>query len=137
MEISLIILIPLYILYILFIGRLMFLTRMKALKEKNIKSSYLKAYQGDVPERLTIVKNHYENQFQVPVLFFITVLSTVLLQATSILSVILGYLFIVSRIAHSYFHLGSNQLKKRALSYTIGLIIVLMMWVLIIKSFIV
>ncbi len=134
MKLALLSLIPFYIGYILFIGRIMFKTRVRALKKKDISAGYLKAYEGEVPQRLIIVKNHYENQFQVPVIFFITIIGAIALQTLDLTTVILGYAFVLSRFAHTFFHLGSNKLQSRALSYTIGLLIIFVMWILIIAK---
>lgn len=127
-------LIPIYILYIVFLGLLMFRRRMSALRSKAIPFEYLKTYQTQAPESLRVVQNHFTNQFEVPILFFITCLAAVILKAATPLTFTLGCLFILSRMWHSFIHLGSNHLSSRASVYFAGILLILAMWIVILVS---
>ena len=124
-------LIPIYICFIIFLGVLMFRRRYAAIKFGKIDAGYFKSYQGNVPYDLKIIQNNFESQFQIPLLFFLTVISTIQFDSVSLISVLLGYAFLFSRFLHSYIHLGKNNLRKRALSYLVGILIILALWILI------
>jgi hypothetical protein len=128
MNREVIMLIPIYFSLIFVIAVLMFARRMRALKNRLVGIGHFKAYQGESPEDLRVIQNHFSNQFQVPVLFFVTCLSAVQLNSTSQMTVTLGYTFIASRIFHSYIHLGKNNLRYRAAAYGAGLMIIIAMW---------
>lgn len=121
-------LIPLYICYIVFLGILMFIRRSEALKAGHVSKKYFLSYSEKSTQKLEIIKNHFENQFQVPVIFFVTCLAAIQLKKISIFTIVLGYSFFLSRLLHSYIHLGSNNLKLRGLSYFFGIIIILILW---------
>ncbi len=134
LEISILILIPIYIAYIIFLGRKMFKKRLSAIKSGAVKVGYFKDYQGTVPYELQVYKNHFENQFQFPVIFFISCLAIIQFDMADLFMVFLCYMFFITRLLHSYFHLGSNDLKLRALSYMVGVVSVLVIWLRIVLN---
>ncbi len=135
MEKAIIILIPLYLAYIITLGLVMFVKRYKAVKNKTIRLSYFRDYQGEVPRELEVYKNHFENQFQVPVVFMVACLAIALLKIASPLVVVLAYAFIISRMAHSYIHLINNNVRHRGFVYIFGALCVLGLWIKIALGF--
>jgi hypothetical protein len=134
MEISLLALIPFYLIYIAILGIHMFKIRVKAVRDGKISTGYFKTYQGEVPREVMQVGNHFNNQFQVPPIFFITVLAVILLDSVSLTQVILAYSFVLSSLVHTYIHLGSNKLYLRAGFYFLGVVILITMWFTIILT---
>lgn len=124
-----------YVFYIFLLGLLNFLTRRSYATRKKVRLSFFKTYQGEAPERVLVVGNHFNNQFQVPMLFLITCLATHIFQATSTLTVSLAWLFIGLRIVHSFIHLTSNDVLKRAFVFFLGNLVILALWVQILFSF--
>ena len=124
-----------YAFYIFSLGLLNFLTRKDHAKNKQVKLSYFRDYQGEAPERVVVVGRHFDNQFQMPMLFLITCLSTHVFDATGTAAIWLAWIFIVSRVLHSFIHLTSNNVIKRAIAFFLGAIFVLAMWVNILFSF--
>ncbi len=128
MESIFILTIPLYILYIMGLMLFMFSKRTHALRKGDLRLSYFRSYQGETPQHLQVIKNHFDNQFQVPLLYMVTCLAAVHMQVVSGITVALGYYFIFSRVVHSLIHLGSNDVKKRAVVYFSGIIAVILIW---------
>ncbi len=122
-------LIPIYIIYIFILGFYQYRKRVSAVRSKKINIDYFKTYQFEAPEELKVLQNHFSSQFEVPILFMVTCLAVVVLDKSSIFNLALGFLFILSRLAHSYIHLGSNNLKKRALSFVLGFFVILIIWI--------
>ncbi|MCB0412380.1 MAG: MAPEG family protein [Bdellovibrionales bacterium] len=135
MDIWILTLIPIYIFYITFLGLIMFARRFKAVKNHKIKLSYFRSYQEESPQDLKVVQNHFSNQFEVPVLFMITCLAIAILHQGKPLLFILGVIFILLRMGHSFIHLGSNNVKHRALVYFTGIFVLLVMWVALLISY--
>jgi hypothetical protein len=75
MKAAVLILVPLYISYIVAIGVMMFIKRYKAIKNRQVKLKYFKDYTGESTYELEIFKNHFNNQFQMPVIFLILLLA--------------------------------------------------------------
>ncbi len=124
MEIILIGLVNFYFLYIIFLLVYMFNKRKAAIRNKEVHFSRFKTYQGETTEQLQAIKNHIENQFQIPIIFFIACLFSIQQGTTNAVTVTFACVFVASRLVHSFVHLGSNHLIRRAFSYLIGLICV-------------
>jgi len=125
MEKSLIGIVAFYYAYMIFLGIYMFIKRKQKIKQREIKVSYFRAYTGEVPHELTILQNHFTNQFQIPVLFMIAILFNIQSQNANMLALVFSLIFVVSRICHSIVHLGYNNVLHRAFTYFIGAICVL------------
>jgi hypothetical protein len=119
-----------FIYYAFIVGLLifMFLHRKKAVTTGQIRMGYFKTYSNGGTDYLVVLQNHFNNQFQVPILFFITCIVAKLFHTISEFTIVLASLFIMSRWFHSYIHLTSNHLIKRASSYFVGLVIMILMW---------
>lgn len=119
-----------YVIYMFCLAVYMFLSRVKAIKAKQVSMKYFEMHVGDPPPNKAIVLGrHYDNQFQVPLLFFITCLAYVATSSQSTVSVVLAWFFIGSRVCHSWIHLGSNHVRRRAFFFAMGWLTILIMWI--------
>lgn len=124
-----------YVLFMFCLAVRMFRTRLNAIKAKEVPMNYFKAY-GDasLPERVMVMGRHYDNQFQVPVLFLITCAAHLALNQATHVTLILAWAFVISRLAHSWVHLGSNNVRHRVLAFGAGWLLLLCMWIQIVFS---
>ena len=122
-------LIPAYFVFMTGIGFSMFFRRVHAVKTGEIRLGFFKTNAGDEPERLRVLRNHFSSQFEVPLVFFITCLAAVQLKAADMTTFIIGCIYIASRIVHSYIHLGSNKITRRAAAFMFGFIVLWAMWI--------
>lgn len=128
MKEAIFVLVPAYVIYITVLGLRMFSIRYKAVKSGDVKVSYFKDYKEPAPSYLEVMKNHFENQFQLPILFIIACVTIYLGDCASIAAVVFSYLFFASRLVHSYFHLGTNNIMNRANSFFFGVFLLLCLW---------
>ena len=90
---------------------------------------FFKNYKGEVSsERMVIVGRHFDNQFQVPILFLIGCCVHMILAKTDVLTICFAWFFIFTRLAHSFVHLGRNHVFSRVITYTLGWVAVLGLW---------
>jgi len=127
---SLIIIMTLYYFYIVAYMFYMFNKRKQAVLRNEIRTSHFRAYTGETPDYLKVIQNHFNNQFQIPILFLIVCLLTIQQQKTSRLVIGLAIVFVISRIVHSLIHLGGNNVIKRASAYFTGVVIVGIMFLI-------
>lgn len=118
-----------YVFYITLLGFYNFQTRKRHVQSKQVRLSYMKTYQGEAPEEMVTVARHFDNQFQVPMLFLITCLATHIFIGSNPISYAMAWAFIVTRVLHSYIHLTSNNVLRRAAAFFAGFAIVLAMWI--------
>lgn len=117
--------------YIFLIGLFNFRTRKNGVKSGSIKLGYFKTLDTQtypIPEYVARVARHYDNQFELPMLFLVTCAFGQFLPVNNPMIVIVAWLFVVSRAVHSYYHLGSNHILKRALAFFLGWGCVLVIW---------
>lgn len=118
-----------YAFYMFGIAIFMFASRVQALKKRDVGFGYFKTYSGGSPqERMLVIGRHYDNQFQVPVLFFATCAVVMTLNQVSYLTLVLAWLFVLSRLGHTWIHLGSNNVKHRAAFFGLGWLIIVALW---------
>ena len=72
------------------------------------------------PEDVVKVSNNIANQFEVPVLFYVLCLVLYSINAVSLVAIVLAWLFVLSRFAHAYVHIGSNYVPMRLRLYLVG-----------------
>ncbi len=80
------------------------------------------------PEYSMTAANNLMNQFEAPVLFHVFCLALHAIGAVSVVPLVLGWLFVVSRYAHAFVHLTTNKLKHRNYSFRAGVVLLALMW---------
>jgi hypothetical protein len=86
--------------------------------------------QPNWPERITKVGNSYNNQFQLPVLFYVVVILAYVLRAADLLFVVLSWLFVATRLVHAYIHVTSNHVGRRFNAFAAGFAVLVVTWLL-------
>ena len=71
-------------------------------------------------ESVMLINNNIRNQFELPVLFYVVCLVLWALEAVGILALVAAWLFVLSRIAHAWVHLTSNDIPNRRRFFTVG-----------------
>lgn len=101
----------------------MFIVRFKSVKSGKTSIKYFKSYNtNEVDPYVLIVGRHLENQYELPMIFFILNILTMILGFTDFIFIVLAWAFIASRFLHSYVHLTSNRIQIRMQFFTIGLV---------------
>ena len=118
-----------YVFMIGLLALLLLVVRIRAVKSGGASIKYLRCFEGEhSDERIVVVANHFNNQFQLPVLFFIVSALYVALGRTDQVTLGLAWGFFAARLLHTAVHLGENHPLKRATVYSIGLALVLYLW---------
>ena len=128
------------VLYIFAVGLYTFSVRVRALKSNELKISHFRSYDMNghqVPERVIVVGRHFDNQFQLPMLFLITLVAAQTMPLfNSPIILPLAWGFVLTRLVHGYIHLGSNNVRHRALAYFSGWFCIVAIWlVMALQSF--
>jgi hypothetical protein len=80
------------------------------------------------PDEVKKFSNNFDNQFQVPMLWYAVAAMSVAAGLLDWVLVTLSWLFVASRAAHSYVHTGSNSVPLRMRVFLLGLAVVVLMW---------
>lgn len=82
------------------------------------------------PGRVTQVTNAYENQLELPILFYVLVVLALFTAHMSLTLVVLSWLFVASRYLHALIHVTTNEMRRRFFLFLAGVAILLLMWLL-------
>lgn len=113
----------------LFIMVLMGRRRFKAAKNSELpfKAFKLMDLTGANEQVITASRN-FDNQFQLPMLYLFAVGFALQFGVADVSLVILGWLFVLSRLAHAYIHVGANHVRLRFVVYLSGALFLLLFW---------
>lgn len=95
--------------------------RTKALLGGEVRMKYYRAFDhSGEPEWLNVLGQHIENLFEAPQLFYAAVIAMYATKTTTSSSVTVAYIYLVSRIAHTFVHCGHNNVSHRAVPYFVS-----------------
>lgn len=79
------------------------------------------------PEDVLKVSNNIDNQFQLPILFYVVCLCLAILNAVTTVALVLAWVFVLSRYFHTYIHINSNYVPNRMKVFVVGALTLLVM----------
>jgi len=115
------------------VGLVMLKIRIQAVRTGGLDPRYFKTYNvGTPPESVVQSGRHFTNLFEVPVLFYVACLTAMMIGIENTATVPLAWVFVVSRLAHAWVHLGSNKIFLRMAFFLAGMAAVLALWTVIV-----
>ena len=124
---------PMFAMFVLtcLIGLLAVAVRINSVRNGSVRPRFYQLMQGqDVPDMVTRSTRCFNNQFEVPILFYIVSTLHVTMDTASILAITLAWCFVLMRILQTVIHLTYNNIIHRMLCFWAGFLVVLAMWVL-------
>lgn len=104
--------------------------RFASVKNKTVRAKFYSLMVGqEVPEIITKTTRNFNNQFEVPVLFYVACSLYIVWDINSYFALIVAWLFVALRLVHSYVHLTYNQVLHRMLTFWFSLLCVMGLWV--------
>jgi hypothetical protein len=82
------------------------------------------------PPAVMQIGNAYLNQFELPVLFYVLTILSIITRHADLLFVVLAWVFVGLRLAHAGIHTTSNKMDQRFLLFGAGAIVLGLMWVI-------
>jgi hypothetical protein len=113
---------------VFFTGSRMGRARFAAARAGRVKVRDIAVDNSRWPEDVKKIANSYQNQFEVPMLYYALL---PLLLATGLadwVAVALSWVFVASRIAHALIHQGANVVLSRFRVFVFGFFTVVAMW---------
>jgi len=84
--------------------------------------------QPNWPVRATQISNCYNNQFELPVLFYLLIALALPLRHADLVIVLLSWVFVVTRFVHAGIFVTSNDLGRRSMAWLAGVLVLMIMW---------
>jgi hypothetical protein len=102
--------------------------RVPRIMSGEIKAADIAIERSAYPLRARLLSNNFDNQFQLPVLFYVATLITLFATATSWVDVLLAWVFVGTRYVHAAIHVTTNRLYQRFAAYCAGLAVLAVFW---------
>ena len=80
------------------------------------------------PTRVQQVSNALQNQFELPVLFYVLVALALFTRKANLLFVVMAWMFVLSQLAHAYVYATSNIVMLRFQIFLVGAMVLMLMW---------
>ena len=125
------ILAPLFVLVLMtfVIGTILAAMRVPPLTRGEVRPETVSLRQPNWPPRALQVGYSFQNQFEMPVLFYILIALALPLRHADLVIVALSWVFVVTRFVHAGIFVTSNDLNYRSLAWFAGVLVVFAMWV--------
>ncbi len=112
-----------------FIGIKMLTARIKAVKKDNMNPAFFALNRGaKQPDYLIKVSQHYENLFELPLLFYTVIILIYISNNVDLFYLSLSILFVLARYIHAFIHITYNRLSHRKYAFLIGTIFLFILW---------
>ncbi len=102
--------------------------RFTALRAREVKLGDIALGQNAWPDRPAQFARSYQNQFELPILFYVLVVLAIITKKDDLLFVVLEWLFVATRLVHAYIHTGSNAVTRRFTAFVAGMTVLIAAW---------
>jgi hypothetical protein len=126
------VLLPLFVEVVLTFGLLFWLAPLRrgGFKSGVVRESDIALGQKAWPQRTQQFANSFDNQFQLPVLFYVLTILSIITHHTDVIFLVLAWLFVLSRLAHAFVHTTNNRVLVRGGLYGIGAFALALAWLI-------
>ncbi|UYN99831.1 MAG: MAPEG family protein [Devosia sp.] len=83
------------------------------------------------PLKARLLSNSFDNQFQLPVLFYVVAIFALWSGGTNWSELALAWGFVALRYAHAAIHVTTNRVHRRFMVYSAGLAVLCLLWLLV------
>jgi hypothetical protein len=102
--------------------------RTRAIREGKVHLRDIALGQQNWPPRPTQFANAYQNQLELPVLFYVVTILAWSTGQADLPFVILAWLFVALRLVHATIHVTSNRVPRRFAAFVAGVFVLVVMW---------
>ncbi|RYY03121.1 MAG: hypothetical protein EOO53_08135 [Gammaproteobacteria bacterium] len=110
--------------------------RIDAVKAGTVKLSVFRLNNpAEMPTTMLQTSSNYSNLFEMPMLFYIAGTLAIILNLQTPTMIILSWLFVAVRAAHSWIHITSNNVVRRFQAFVMSSICMLLMWIILVWQY--
>jgi hypothetical protein len=126
------ILLPVFAEVALTFGLLLWLgaLRVPLIRGRSVRTRDIALGEPNWPPHVIQVQNAFQNQLELPVLFYVLVGLALATGHVTMALVVLAWVFVGLRGLHALIHTTSNDVPRRFLVYALGFAVLMLMWLL-------
>ena len=72
----------------------------------------------------------FANQFELPVLFYVLTILSIMTHHADFIYWVLAWVFVLTRVSQAFVHVTSNNVRWRGGFYGVGAVVLLIMWII-------
>lgn len=104
--------------------------RMQAARSKQIPIAHFKIFQGGSPTDVMMqAKNNIANLFETPIFFYLITFTYFVTNTVTPSAVVLAWIYVACRVAHSAIHLTSNFVPFRFACFLASIACLSVLWI--------
>ncbi len=112
----------------------MFRARVAAMKAREVRFKDIALSTESWPVEARAAGNNFNNQFETPVLFFALVAIAIFVGATGWVMTLLAWIYVASRVVHTFIHTGDNNVMTRLKVFGVGIAALFCMLLIILST---
>jgi hypothetical protein len=126
------VLLPLFVQVLLTFTLLIILAvrRQRVFRNRELHPQDLAVRGAREPMPVAQVAGSFQNQFEIPVLFYVLVILALYTRKADLHLVIMSWIFVLARIAQAAIHVTSNVVPRRGLAFGVSMLVLLIMWII-------
>ena len=108
-------------------------------RNKDIRLSQFRIYEGEFPDRLRSARHQYQNMFEIPIIFYLLCLLNIYFNNYNQFDIVLAWGFVIFRMIHFVIRLQNQKninIIPRTFIFIISLIFLTIGWVSFVIKFI-
>jgi hypothetical protein len=123
---------PLFVEVVLTFGLMLWMGAMRVslVRSGQVKPEDIALRQPNWPRQVLQVQNAALNQFELPVLFYVLTVLSIITRDADLTFVILAWVFVLLRLVHAFIHVTSNNVRQRGLAFITAAFVLMAMWVI-------
>lgn len=127
-----IVLLPLFVQVLLTFGVMlgMMYHRTSSLQRGEARLERIALREPNWPVRATQFANSFSNQFELPVLFYVLTILSIVTHHADFIYWVLAWIFVLFRVLQAFVHVTSNNVRYRGGVYGVGALVLLVMWLI-------
>ena len=117
-----------HVLLTLVVGLITLRARIRAGRARQVRLQDIALNSSAWPEAARKLGNNFDNQFQVPALFMAAVAFYLATGLSDVAAVVIAFVFLAARIAHSVEHVTSNNVVRRMMFFLASVAAMAALW---------
>ena len=104
--------------------------RTQAIRSGKVHPRDIALREPDWPTHVLQVGNAYQNELELPLLFYVLTILSIVTRHADLAFVLLAWVFVVLRLVRAYIHVTDNRVSHRGMVFGASAIVLAVMWVL-------
>jgi hypothetical protein len=104
--------------------------RTGALQRGDVQLERIALREPNWPTRPTQFAYAFGNQFELPVLFYVLTILSIITHHADFVYWVLAWIFVAFRVLQAFVHVTNNNVRLRGAFYGVGALVLLVMWII-------